>query len=83
MWSQGKDFVVGRIVGMLSGFHGGISPAKSASVELSRMLGSLRCIQTLLAIKMSGSRKRDSVECCSPPLPKSRLDREVGQPLEK
>ena len=44
-----------RMVGYrkLSGFDGGISPA--ASVELSRMLGSFRCIQTLLAVQKSGS----------------------------
>jgi hypothetical protein len=35
---------------------GGISPAKSASVELSRVLGSVWCIQTLLAVQKSGSR---------------------------
>jgi len=50
----------------LSGFRGGISPLKSACVELSRMLGSVRCIQTpLLAVQMSGSRKCDSAECRS------------------
>src|SRR6266436_4768461 len=38
----------------LSSFHGGISNGKSASVELSRILGSSRCIQTLRAVQKSG-----------------------------
>jgi hypothetical protein len=42
------------------------STEMSACVELSRMLGSVRCIQTpLLAVQMSGSRKCDSAECRS------------------
>jgi hypothetical protein len=32
----------------------GIGANKSASAELSRMLGSVRCIQTLLAVSKSG-----------------------------
>jgi hypothetical protein len=34
-----------------------VSPDKSRSVELSRMLGSVRCIQTLLAVQKSASGK--------------------------
>src|SRR5258708_12789312 len=34
-----------------------IGTRKSASVELSRMLSSFRCIQTLLAVQKSGSGK--------------------------
>ena len=40
-----------------SGFHGGISPGNSACVELTRMLGSVRCIQTLLAVPKSACGK--------------------------
>jgi hypothetical protein len=51
----------------LSGFHGGISPLKSASVELARILGSVRCIQTLLAVPKSAWGKRRASECGSRP----------------
>jgi hypothetical protein len=34
-----------------------ISTGKSASVELFRMQGSVRCIQTFLAVQKSGCRK--------------------------
>jgi hypothetical protein len=47
MWSANSEVIQFGVVR--------ISTGKSASVELSRMLGSFRCIQTLLAVQKSGS----------------------------
>ena len=43
----------GWLTGRYPGSMVRISPEKSASVELSRMLGSVRCFQTLLAVPKS------------------------------